>query len=357
MIAGDPGQGGATWAILQYVLGLRRLGHDVWLVEPVDELTPSRTRYFEAVTAQFDLGERAALVCGRTAVGVPYSRLTEATSTSDLILNVSGMLTDECLLAGPRLRAWLDLDPCFNQLWHESGTNMRFAAHDRFVTIGQRLGCPGCDVPTCGYAWTTTLPPVVLEHWRPGTDIAHDGLTTVANWRSYGSIERHGVRYGQKAHSVRALIGLPRLTTTQIAPALAIHEDEREDLVALVANGWRILDPVPLTGTPSGYRTFVRQSRAELGIAKEGYVVSRCGWFSDRSACYLAAGRPVIGQDTGAGVPPPGEGLLTFSSSDDAAGAIESVLSDYARHTRAARGIAEEHLDSDRVLSALLEAL
>lgn len=358
MIAGDPLQGGAAWAVLQYVLGLRRLGCDVWLVDPVDAITAPRVRSFGAIAAEFGLEQRAALLCGGRTVGVSYRLLLDACRTADVLLNVSGMLADDDLLGGARLRVWLDLDPCFNQLWHSAGVDMRFAGHDRFVTVGQRIGCPDCDVPTCGHDWTRTLPPVVLEHWSPGADIAYDGLTTVGNWRAYGSIEYEGRRFGQKAHSVRAIISLPELTDERIMPALSIHADERSDLAALDTHGWHVLDPEALTPTPSAYQAFVRSSKAELGIAKEGYAVSRCGWFSDRSACYLAAGRPVIAQDTGfRSALPTGEGLLAFDSAAGAAGAIDRVRADYARHARAARALAEAHLDSDRVLTRLLEAL
>lgn len=358
MVAGDHLQGGAAWAVLQYVVGLRRLGHDVWLVEPVDELTAPRVESLRAITAEFGLDGRVALVCDGHAAGLPYSSVRKACAGADVLLNVSGMLADSRLLDGVRLRVWLDLDPCFNQLWHSQGLDMRFAGHHRFVTVGQRIGRPGCEVPACGQEWTRTLPPVVLDHWQPGADVAYDGLTTVGNWRAYGSIEHEGRRYGQKAHSVRTLIALPELTRERIMPALAIHPDERSDLAALDRHGWHVLDPAALTPTPLAYRSFIRSSKAELGIAKEGYVVSRCGWFSDRSACYLAAGRPVVAQDTGFGnALPVGDGLLAFETADDAVAAIERVGTDYARHAQAARDLAEAYFDSDRVLTGLLEAL
>jgi glycosyltransferase involved in cell wall biosynthesis len=141
-------------------------------------------------------------------------------------------------------------------------------------------------------------------------------------------------------------------------PALAIDPGDRADLDALRDNGWLLLDPSRVARTPADYNEFVRGSKGELGVAKSGYVISRCGWFSDRSACYLASGRPVVAQDTGfAGAVPTGEGLLVFSTVEEAAVAIEDVRHDYARHARAAREIAAEHLDSDRVLARLLECL
>ena len=143
-----------------------------------------------------------------------------------------------------------------------------------------------------------------------------------------------------------------------LRPALGIHRGERADLEALRGNGWQLRDPDAVAATPAAYRDFVQGSWAELGIAKLGYVVARCGWFSDRSACYLASGRPVVAQDTGFGAAlPVGDGLLAFSDEDGAVAAIESVRGDYRRHRVAARRIAEDLLDSDIVLSRLLEAL
>jgi glycosyltransferase involved in cell wall biosynthesis len=136
---------------------------------------------------------------------------------------------------------------------------------------------------------------------------------------------------------------------------MKVHPDERPDLASLAENGWELVDPNVVAATPHAYRAFIQGSRAEIGIAKSGYVVSRCGWFSDRSACYLASGRPVVAQDTGfSQFIPTGEGLFAFDDEDGALAAIEAVRRDYARHSRAARQLAEEHLDSDRVLARLL---
>jgi hypothetical protein len=370
MIAGDPWQGGATWAVLQFLLGLRRLGHDVWFVEPVtakaippagDLATSKSTTYFHQVVNEFGLANRAALLLADTqrTVGVRYVELLEAARRADLLLNVSGMLTDATLLEGPRVRAYLDLDPAFVQLWSATqGVDMRLAGHTHFVTVGQAIGTGSCDVPTCGVTWIKTLPPVVLEHWPasdPYVPPRYDALTTVANWRGYGSIDHGGIRHGQKAHSLRGLIGLPRRVSKPFLLALAIHPDEERDLRLLRENGWATVDPATVAATPGDYADFVRQSWAEFGLAKSGYVLSRCGWFSDRSACYLASGRPVIAQDTGIGEAlPQGEGFLTFRTEAEAAAAVERVQRAYVEHAGAARAIAEDRLDSDRVLRRLL---
>ena len=359
MVAGDPHQGGATWAVLQYVLGLRRLGHDVVLVEPVRALSSETTRYFREVVGRFGLDGRAALLdAERHTVGLPYARLREAASGADVLLNISGLLRDEGLTAGIPIRAYLDLDPAFTQLWHAQGSDVGLDGHTRYVTVGRSLASASPQLPTCGVEWTPTFPPVVLEHWPAATALVHDAFTTVANWRSYGSIEHNGRLYGQKAHSLRPLISLPTRTRERFLLALGIHPDERDDLRALAANGWQLVDPLEVAGTPDAYRSFVAGSRAELGVAKSGYVESRCGWFSDRSACYLACGRPVLAQDTGFGdALPTGEGLFAFRTIDDALAGIESLAREPARHARAARDIAEAYLDSDKVLGRLMEAV
>jgi len=361
MVAGDPHQGGASWAVLQYVLGLRALGHEVHLVEPVDRLEPVSERYFARLTCDFGLESHAALLVRgtRETSGVPYARLVEAARDADVLFNVSGMLRDEELIGPPPVRVYLDLDPGFVQLWHTvEGIDMNLDRHNRFATVGLELGEPGCPVPTCGRDWIHTLPPVFLPAWKPAEDLRTDGFTTVANWRGYGSIEWHGRRYGQKAHSVRKLLDLPRLTAERLVLALAVDPDETADLTALRAHGWELADPARLAGSPRNYGAFVRGSKGELGIAKEGYVESRCGWFSDRSACYLASGRPVVAQETGFSRQlPVGEGLLSFTTAEEAATAVDEVAADYARHARAARMLAEGQLGSAAVLERLLGRL
>jgi hypothetical protein len=371
MVARVPRQGGATWAVLQYVLGLKRLGHDVYLVEPIDarSLRPEgrslrwseNAIYFRKVMAAFGLRDRASLLLVGTSrtVGLPFARLRRIAQRTDVLINMAGMLRDPALVDSIPVRLYLDLDPGFTQLWAVSeGIDMRFSGHSHFATVGQAIGSDGCSVPTCGLPWITTPQPVVLDHWPAADEVALDAFTTVGNWRAYGSIQHNGVRYGQKAHSLRRFLDLAARTDERFVLALAIDEGEREDLEALARNGWRLLDPARVAPTPAAYRQFIRGSRAEFGIAKSGYGASRCGWFSDRSVCYLASGRPVVAQDTGFGsFLPTGEGLFSFDSSEEALCGIDAIRSDYRKHAGAARAIAGDHFDSDKVLPALLERL
>jgi hypothetical protein len=366
MISADPDQGGATWAVLQYLLGFRQLGHRVYVVEPVtrEKLRPVGTdlahsdtaRDFRRVVSAFGFAESATLLLEGTTetVGVTHAGLRRVAARADLLVNVSGMLNDRALLEPIARRVYLDLDPGFNQAWHcADGIDMRFDAHTHFVTVGLAVGKPECRVPTCGRTWIPTCPPVVLREWPVAKQTLRDAFTTVANWRSYGSVNHGGLFLGQKAHALRPLMDLPTRTRTRLELALSIHHTE-PDLPVLRGSGWTLLDPRRVAGTPASYRRFVRGSRAEIGIAKSGYIASRSGWFSDRSACYLASGRPVLAQDTGFTLPA-GEGLLRFDSQDEALAGLEAIQRDYPRHRAAARALAEQYLDSDRVLTRLLD--
>jgi hypothetical protein len=284
--------------------------------------------YFRRVVTNFSLEQTAALLLAgtRQTVGLAYRQLCQVAQRTDLLINISGRLADEALTGNIPVRVYLDLDPAFNQLWHTTqGIDMRFEGHTHFVTIGQAIGQPDCVVPTCGLPWITTVQPVVLAYWPVAGAVTYDALTTVANWRGYGSIEHEGVFYGQKAHALRQFIALPTLAQERFLLALTIHPGEARDLAALAGNGWQLVNPVKVTSTPATYQQFIQSSKAEFGIVKSGYVTSRCGWFSDRSICYLASGRPVIAQETGfSRFLPTGAGLFAFETIDEALASIET---------------------------------
>lgn len=371
MISSVPFQGGATWAVLQYLLGLDEMGHQVLFVDPVSpsSVTPrgssleesENARYFQEVSREFGLAGKSALLLNGTkeTVGLRYEALRLLVSRADLLLNLSGTLRDDFLIERIPVRAYLDLDPAFTQLWaDEQGIDMHFNGHNRFVTVGNSIGHADCTVPLCGKNWIPTLQPVVLSRWGVGEDIRLNSYTTVGNWRSYGSIRNNGTLYGQKAHAWREFMQLPRLTGQLFSPALAIHPDEQHDLLVLKQNGWRLLDPQEVSSTPARYQEFIRQSRAEFSVAKSGYVLSRSGWFSERSAAYLASGKPVIAQDTGFSRHlPVGEGLFSFSTVEEAADAVARIEGDYDFHSGAARRVAQEFFDSRKVLHGLLQNL
>jgi hypothetical protein len=348
MVAGDPRQGGATWAVLQYLLGLERLGHEVLLVEPVHELRSDVVEYFESL--QLD---RAALLQSgtRRTIGLSYDDI--AGMGADVLVNISGLLRDRELVDAIPRRLFLDLDPVFVQIWHAQGADVGLSGHTHYATVGCGLTDPPVPLDR---DWIATAPPVVLDAWPVADVLEFDAFTTVGNWRSYGSVAWNGIVYGQKAHAVRRLLELPRLSSQRLLPALAVHPGEEADLAALSAHRWELADPSEVASTPREYARFVAGSKGELCLAKAGYVDSGSGWFSDRSVCYLASGRPVVAQDTGfSRFLPTGEGLVSFRSAREAARAIEQVCSDYKRHRKAARALAEEHFESDAVLTRLLE--
>jgi hypothetical protein len=348
-IVAQPDQGGASWAVVQWVLGLRALGHRVTVVEQLP--APStREQSSYARTVERQTGVSALLVTQVSA------DLVRSIGPVDLLVNLSGVLREPALLSAAPRRLYVDLDPGFTQVWHAQGADVGLDGHTAHATVGLRLGAADCPVPTGGHDWLTVLPPVVLDRWEPGAALRESAATSVGHWRSYGPVTHDGLHYGQRAHSARRLLDLASRSPLPLRLALGISPDETADLAALRQHGWQLRDPFLVAGTPADYRSFVRGSAAEIGIAKSGYVDARTGWFSDRSACYLAAGRPVVAQETGwSSVLPSGAGLHAYADVDGAAAGLEAVLADPVAEARAAHALAREHLDARVVLGRLLE--
>jgi hypothetical protein len=363
-MAQKPGQAGHTWQYLQYLLGFHRLGWDVLFVDrlagPV-QAGDGRIRYVSDVFR--DAGLDGVWTIGLddgTHIGVSRAGTLDYIRSADLLLNVMGYCDDDELLAAARRRVFLDTDPGFGQMWRELGQADIFAGHDAHVTIGERIGEADCRIPDCGLAWITTPQPVVLEAWPVTSPPAgRPRFTSIASWRgAYGPVSYGGHTYGLRVHQMRRFADLPTLAPAAFELALHIHPDERDDIALLGDRGWLLTDPSLAAATPTAYRRYLQGSSAELMVAKGMYVDSRSGWFSERSICYLACGRPVLAQDTGlAELYPAGSGLVTFSTLDEAVAGVESIASDYDRHSRDARAIAEEHFDSDKVLTRLVERL
>jgi len=362
--------GGEAWVRLSWVLGLRRLGLDVWFVEQIDAATcvgadgeqaPFETcenrRYFDSVMSQFGLEDRASLLYegGRESSGVPLEDLREVAGGADLLVNISGHLQLDDLTRRPRRRAYVDLDPGFTQFWHADGT-ASVAPHDTYFTVGENIGTPGCEIPTGGLEWLPVPPPVVLEEWPFADGGDPHRFTTIGAWRgSFGVIECDGHMYGLKVHEFRKVIELPARAPLEFEIALDIHPDDDRDREALEANGWHLVDPRDAVPGPLEFRNYVQSSGGEFSVAQGIYVDTRSGWFSDRSVRYLASGRPALLQDTGFSRNyPVGEGLVGFSTLDEAASGARRIAADYAAHREAARALAEQRFDSDRVLPRFL---
>jgi len=369
-LAQRPLHGGHAWVFLQYLLGLRKLGWQVLFLDEIQDgmgmddagrpcpvADSLNVRRFVEIMRAFGLGRAFALNGAGHWIGHDRASVLRAARESAFLLNVMGFLRDEEILAAASRRVFLDIDPGFGQMWHALGLSDIFAGHDDFVTIGENVGCADCNVPTCGLKWITTKQPVVLEEW-PVQTTPGLGFTSVASWRGpFGPIEYKGKAYGLRVHEFRKFMELPqRAGGVPFEIAMDIHAAEVRDLDALRRNGWSLREPTTVAGDPSDYRRYVQGSLAEFMVAKNLYVETRGGWFSDRSICYLASGRPVLAQRTGWSMPE-GCGLLGFSTLDEAVAGVAEITRNYPAHVLAARHLAEEYFDSDKVLGRLLRSL
>jgi hypothetical protein len=372
-LAQRPRLGGHTWVFLQYLLGFKRLGWDVLFL---DRLEPEmymeadgeccsledslNLRYFLDVMGRFGLTEAFSISYnqGQQFIGLARQQVLERVKNSAFLLNVMGFLDDGEVLQSAPKRVFLDIDPGFGQMWRELGLADLFRGHDHFITIGENIGLSGCEVPTCGLSWITTPQPVVLEHW-PVHPAGREAFTSIVSWRGpFGPIQYQDKTYGLRVHEFRKFAPLPRMGENLFELALDIHAAEVNDIELLTRNNWCLVDPASVAGDPMAYRSYIQNSKAEFMVAKNLYVETKGGWLSDRSLCYLASGNPVLAQDTGLRHRyPSGEGLVFFSTLEEAQAGVEDISQNYARHARAARALAEEHFDSDIVLPRLLEAL
>jgi hypothetical protein len=360
--AGYPEGGGPQWLNLHYLAGLRALGFEAFWLDvlgpPRKDSGPSteeRIRGFRAQCEQFGLHDHwAVLYDNREVHGMSERLLRALCSDCVLLINLSGALQDDELLGRIRRRALFDLDPGFTHIWAQEW-DMGFSKHNLFFTVGLNVGGDDFSIPLQGVEWRTFLPPVALEYWPAQTDASVEKFTTVGQWRGQTAVWK-GDTYWPKREEFLRFIELPRRTAQPIELALLIHESETDDLAALRGNNWRLVDPHRVARGCDGFRSYIQRSRAEFSVAKNGYVKTRSGWVSDRSVCYLASGRPVLVQETGASrYLPTGLGLLTFSTLEEAVRGIESINADYAGHSAAARKLAEERFAAPRVLQSILE--
>ncbi len=368
-LANKAGYGGEAWVRLSWVSGLRHLGVDTWLVEDIasstcvdrngapcaPEVSYNRA-YFEEVTAAFGLSGRAVLRVdgGRVVFGAGAEGL-DAARDADLVVNIGGHLPAAELF--PRAhRAYVDIDPGWTQYWHQTGDPAAgLAGHHTYFSIAEKLGSPGCRIPTGGIDWRPVRQPVVLADWPVTPGPGAGRYTTVASWRNGLGPVGDGT-LGGKHHEFRRLVPLARDNDAVHELALRIHPDDADDLGLLTDNGWHVVDPAVVARTPDDFRSYVQGSGAECSAAQGVYARTGCGWFSDRSLRYLASGRPVLVQDTGlGGAFPVGKGLVTFDSLDSARAGERRIAGDYAGHADAARALAETYFDSTTVLGRFLD--
>ncbi|NNM28699.1 MAG: hypothetical protein HKO57_04210, partial [Akkermansiaceae bacterium] len=275
-----------------------------------------------------------------------------------LVINLSGSNVLRPWTAGIPRRVYLDTDPVFTQVrnLHDEQRRGLTAAHNAFFTFGENIDRPGHGIPEDGFPWQPTRQPVVLDLWPPGPGPGDGPFTTVMQWdNSIQDVPRQfeGRRYGRKAESFEPYAGLPGRCGATFEIALGGADAPRERLEKL---GWVLRDPLEVTRDPTTYREFLAASRAEFSVAKEGYVTARSGWFSERSAAYLASGRPAVVQDTGfTDWLEADGGVLAFTDLDEACAAVEEVTARYEFHCREARRVAASYFDSGKVLPSLLE--
>jgi len=368
--------GGQTWLYLNWMRGLARLGHEVWYVEdattwPYDPIQRTRPpdcmyarRHIECSLRRVGLEGRWALrVAGLEGAcwGLGEDGLEELYRSCDALLNVAGSELDERQLAAP-FRVYVQTDPVTSELRLAQGddaTRRMFAAHDRVATYGENYGAPDCGVPTNGIRYVRTRQPIDLDLWPSAWTPNSTAFTTIGNYRQEGwDVVYNGEVYPWSKHvEWERFLDLPRATGRVFQPALSsLSGSDRE---RLEAHGWRVQPAFARSLDVFGrYPELMRRSRAAFTPAKAQNVRLRSGWFSEREACYLASGKPVVTQDTGFGATlPTGAGLFAVADLAEAAAAVEEIDRDYVRHCRAARAIAEECFEARGVAARLLGEL
>lgn len=364
--------GGQVWMMLHYLLGLSRLGHEVLFLEdssdwacpfnPVSGDYAADSLYGRTVLERFfsgfGLAGRVAYYSGfeKKLYGWDPEALDRYCREADLLINISGVTPLRENYLRCRIKAIIDTDPVFTQIKisEDPWTRDYYRAHDVHFTYGCNLPSKKTGVPLGGFDWKPLLPPVVLDAWdipaAPG-----QGYTTIGSWDTKGrDIVLNGTTYSwRKSIKYAELIDLPA--------QLPGHRFDltfsglREDAQRFSRHGWTVRDATVLSRDLLGYREYIKNSRAEFTVAKEQNVRLKSGWFSDRSASYLAAARPVITEDTGVGdYLPAGEGLFAFKTREDILAAVAAIEADPVRQGRAARRIARDYFDAAKVLSFLL---
>jgi hypothetical protein len=358
---------GNMFAYLHYILGLRLLGHEVAYIEesgwPFSCYDPVIRSYTEDPLLGLQRVRSLLTSCGLdTHVcyverhsgevhGATWAEVMRLLGSADLLLNVGGV----CWLPEFRLckhLALVDMDPFFTQAGRFAKEGLE--EYGTYFSYGANIGAEGCGVPTAGIAWTPAVPPVVPELWECATPAESAPFTTIANWRAYGPVIYKGESYGQKDVEFMRMLDLPSHVERRLE--LALSGIDAQETEVLKNAGWHVVDGDSISLDVSTYKSYIRASRGELSVAKNAYVKSNSGWFSDRSVCYLASGLPVVLQDTGfTEWLPTGKGVLAFSSVEEAARCIAEVDADYDAHRHAARKVAEQVFSYKVALPMILD--
>jgi hypothetical protein len=366
--------GGYAWQAGHYLLGLAALGHDVWFYEDTGYYAPAYNPETGEYGPSYDYGIRATgeflarlglgerWVFADTERGVEHGpgagRAASLLREADLLVNLAGVNRIPPERRAGRPAIYIDIDPAYTQIMAADGDPLRqaiLAEHDHLFTFGENIGTSRSPLPTAGHVWHPTRQPVALDLWegagRPG-----EVYTTVGVWDARDrdlSFGGERFRWRKRTEWLRCL-DLPARTGAAFEMAMDV-QNVPGDVELLTAHGWRVRDPLAVSTDPWRYRDYLRGSRGEFTVAKDVNVRLRSGWFSDRAACYLAAGRPVVEQDTGFGdVLPLGPGLHAFRTVDEAAEAVRQIEADYERASAHATTVAQEWFAAKRVLAATL---
>lgn len=369
--------GGMTWQVLHHLAGFRQLGFDVWYVEdterPVldpESLSPTveyeaNLNYLAEYMERIGLADRWIFRPPgqtRSCLGArDYNGLRQLYRKADAVFNVCGAQEFRPEHEVIQRLVYLETDPAATQVAVACGDEEVISELDRYhylFTYGENIGTADCRVPVTRYTWYPTRPPVYTDWWYSrAAPLAGAALTTITNWKHAGKdVVWNGETWRwSKHHEFLRFVDLP--AKSRLPLELAVGAISAEESADLRRRGWRLWPTVSLED-PLKYRQYIQHSLGEFTAAKEQYVRPRTGWFSDRSVCYLAAGRPVITQETGfSRVIPTGEGLLAFSTFAEAEEAIAAVAANYGRHAQAAREIALEYFDARRVLGKIAATL
>jgi hypothetical protein len=363
---------GIAWQALHYLVALEKLGYEAWYVEdagtpPYDPRVESvvmncdyNLAHLKRVMERFGFGERFVYRCGidNTYYGLDRKAVKRLYGEADALINLCGAhYLYERHLHCP-VRILIDTDPGYQQINYAKGDPAERAyidAHTHFFTYGENIGRADCPIPLSGLAWKPTRPPVDVDLW-PAPEGEPECFTSIASWDNRGKdIEYDGSTYLWSKHvNFMNFLDIPRrrpdtcFRMAILPPAEAVRH-------AVEGHGWRLIDPRPVSADIGSYRDFIAGSRGEFTVAKDIYVRTRSGWFSDRAVCYLASGRPVVTMGTGFDrLYPVGDGLFGFATHDEALGAIDAIAGDYPHHSRAARDLAREYFNGERVVGALL---
>jgi hypothetical protein len=364
--------GGFASYHLQYLLGLHRLGHDVYFIEDSDDYpgcydpVTSDTGYDPAYGLRFarrvfdrvGLADRWAYhdAHSRTWLGPCADRVFDTCRRADVVINIGGANPLRPWLMDVPVRVFIDLDPVFTQIRHltDAAARERALQHTCFFTVGENIDGGRSTVPDDNLPWQRTRQPVVLDFWPVTPARPSRVFTTVMLWDSYAPVDHNGVRYGMKSASFAPYFELPERVGPVLELAVGGDTAPRQ---TLCDKGWRIRDSTAETVDPWTYQDYIQSSRGEFSIAKHGYVISRSGWFSDRSLAYLASARPVILQETGfSDWLPTGLGVIPFSTLDEAVDAVHETIGRYEIHCHAARTLAAEYFDAFKVLPRMIES-